>query len=89
MDQDEQFFVESLLNGQVLLKGRDIKDRIAYLYLIRKTLSALFQDESVENQWLREPHTLLNEQSPMDLMMDGSMENLLLVKEYVEAAAGL
>jgi len=55
---------------------------------IRKTLSALFRDEAVENEWLREPHTLLNERSPMDLILEGSMEHLLLVREYVDAAAG-
>ena len=31
---------------------------------------------------------MLNERSPMDLMLEGSMENLLLVRDYVEAAAG-
>ena len=28
-----------------------------------------------------------NERSPMDLMLEGSMEHLLLVREYVDAAA--
>ncbi len=80
--------VEGLLSGRVTLRGRDVKDRIAYLFRIRKTLSALFRDENVENEWLREPHGALNGKSPMDIMLEGSMENLLLVKEYVEAAAG-
>ena len=34
------------------------------------------------------PHDLLDGQAPMTLLLEGSMENLLLVKEYVEAAAG-
>ncbi len=88
MDPDDGLFAENLLNGRVPLRGRDAKDRIVHLYRIRKILSALFRDEQVENEWLREPHEMLNERSPMDLMLDGSMENLLLVKEYVEAAAG-
>ncbi len=88
MDPDDWPFVRVLLAGRVPLKGRDAKDRIAHLYRIRKILSALFRDETVENQWLREPHAMLDERSPLELMLDGSMENLLLVKEYVEAAAG-
>ena len=46
------------------------------------------RDEDMENEWLRERHEMLDDKAPMDLLLDGSMENLLLVKEYVEAAAG-
>ncbi len=88
MDPDDESIAGDLLAGRAVLRGRDVKDRIAYLYRIRNILSALFRDENVENQWLREPHTMLEERSPLDLMLDGSLENLLLVKEYVEAAAG-
>lgn len=77
-----------LLSGREPLRGRDVKDRIAYLFRIRKILSALFRNEDVENDWLRERHDLLGGQMPMTLLLEGSMGNLLLVKEYVEAAAG-
>ena len=87
-DPGDESYAAAVLTGRAPLKGRDATDRIAHLYEIRKTLSALFRDEAVENEWLREPHTLLNERSPMELMLEGSMENLLLVREYVEAAAG-
>lgn len=80
--------VTDLLQGHVPLKGRDAKDRIAYLFRIRKTLSSLFQDTEAENEWLREPHEMLSGQKPLELLLEGAMENLLLVKEYVEAAAG-
>ncbi|MCY4286417.1 MAG: MbcA/ParS/Xre antitoxin family protein [Thiotrichales bacterium] len=88
LDPGDESYASAVLTGWVPLKGRDAKDRIVYLYQIRKTLSALFRDESVENEWLREPHTLLNERSPTDLILEGSMEHLLLVREYVDAAAG-
>ena len=88
LDPDDASQAADVLAGRAILKGRDTKDRVAHLYQIRKTLSALYRDEDVENQWIREPHTMLNESSPMDLMLEGSMENLLLVREYVEAAAG-
>ena len=69
--------------------GRDLKDRIVCLHQIRKNLWALFQDNKVENEWLREPHAALDGQSPLDLLCEGSMENMLLVREYVDMTAGL
>jgi hypothetical protein len=87
-DPGDQSYAAAVLTGRAPLKGRDATDRIAHLYQIRKTLSALFRDEAVENEWLREAHTLLDERSPMDLLLEGSMEHLLLVREYVDAAAG-
>ena len=88
LEESDSSYADDLLSGRVALQGHDIKDRIAYLFRIRKTLSALFRDEEVENEWLREPHDALDGQNPMTLLLEGSMENLLLVKEYVEAAAG-
>lgn len=88
-EQTDLPYVYDVLDGRhALPAGRDIKDRIAYLFQIRRTLSGLFRDEEVENDWLREEHSLLEDQSPLTLMLEGSMENLLLVKEYVETAAG-
>ena len=80
--------VERILRGREPLSGRDAKDRIVHLFHIRRTLSALFQDREVENEWLREPRSLFHDKSPMDLLLEGSMENLLLLREYVETMAG-
>ena len=87
-EPSEMPYVLDLLNGRTALKGRDTKDRIVYLFHIRKTLSALFPSEEDENKWLRKPHTALEGQTPMQRLLEGSMENLLLVKEFVEEAAG-
>lgn len=87
-EQSDQTYVDALLSGHVALKGRDVKDRIAYLLYIRSTLSALFQNEETENEWLREQHAMLDNQVPIGLLLEGSMENLLLIKEYVDTVAG-
>ncbi|MXX93030.1 MAG: DUF2384 domain-containing protein [Chloroflexi bacterium] len=87
-EPSEMPYVSDLLNGRTALKGRDTKDRIVYLFHIRKTLSALFPSEEDENKWLRKPHAALEGQTPMQRLLEGSMENLLLVKEFVEEAAG-
>lgn len=78
----------ALLAGRAELQGRDVRDRIAHLFRIRETLYSLFRDLEVENEWLREPHELLAGKSPMSLMVGGSMEDLLLVREYVDEVAG-
>jgi len=81
-------YVQDLLNGYGTLSSRDVKDRIACLFEVRRTLSGLFKDKEVENDWLRETHSILNDQKPIDLLLEGSIENLLLVKDYVELVAG-
>ena len=81
-------YVNDVLQGYETLTGRDAKDRIVHLIQIRTSLSTLFRDEAVENEWLTEPHDTLKGKAPMDLLLEGSMENLLLVREYVELITG-
>lgn len=88
MDPSDESYVAEVLAGRKSLKGRDANDRLAYLIQIRMALFAWFRDEEVENDWLREEQVALDGQVPMDLLLEGSMESLLLVKEYVEAATG-
>ena len=87
-DQGDTDHVVAALHGIVTLRGRDVRDRIAYLFAIRATLSSLFRDLDVENEWLREPHSLLHRKSPLALLSNGSVEDLLIVKEYVDTVAG-
>ncbi len=86
--ESDSDFVRAVLEGKATLRARDVRDRIAHLFQIRKTLSTLFRDLDVENEWLRDPQFLLEGQQPLELLLGGPMENLLLVKEYVDAAAG-
>ncbi len=81
---NEREHVAALLDGRRPPLGRDTQDRIAHLFRIHETLSSVFRDSVVENEWLRERHALLDGQSPMSILLDGSMEGLLWVKEYVE-----
>ena len=89
LGESEADGIHDLLEGRAEVQGRDIRDRIVSLYQIRKILHSLFQDEGVENEWLRERHHALHDRSPMDLLLEGSMNNILYVRYYVEAAAGL
>jgi len=80
--------VDQVLSGQLPI-SRDLKDRITNLLVIRKRLSGLFRDTDTENEWLRERHVELGNKSPIELILNGSMENLLLIKEFVEHVSGL
>ena len=81
-------YVAAVLAGREQFRGRDVRDRIAHLIWIRMTLRSLFQDLGTENDWLREQHVLLDDRSPLSLMLGGSMEDLLLTRDYVDSAAG-
>ena len=87
-DQCDADHVAAVLDGIETFRGRDVRDRIAYLFAIRATLRSLFRDLDVENEWLREPHSSLRGKSPLALLSNGSAEDLLIVKEYVDTAAG-
>ncbi len=88
-DPEDFEYVSAVLDGRRQLRGRDVRDRIAHLFCIRRTLWSLFRNLDVENDWLREQHPMLNGKSPMSLIVEGSIEDLLLAREYVESAAGL
>ena len=81
-------FVRDLLSGASSLRTKDVKDRVRYLFEIDAALGQLFRDEAVERNWLREPRPELDGYSPLDILLEGSMEKLLLVKQYVERISG-
>lgn len=87
-DPSDADHVAGALDGRGVIRGRDVRDRIAHLFSIRATLWSLFRDLEVENDWLRESHAALDNKQPLSLIVGGSMEDLLLVREYVDAAAG-
>ena len=87
-DSEDTDYVSAVLCGLEHFRGRDVRDRISHLFWIRKTLWSLFRDLDVENEWLREPHSMLDDRSPLSLLLGGSMEDLLLTREYVDAASG-
>ena len=85
----DEALVSAILDGRTTAAGSDFKDRVAYLIQIRSTLFSLFRDEDVESEWLRESQSMLQNNTPMELLLEGSMENLLLVKEYCDEVAGM
>ena len=89
LDPSNDNEIRDLLRGISEFKGRDLNDRFVYLFEIRMFLDGLLEDLQAENEWLREPHSMLEDRSPMDLLLEGSMRNLIVVSEYVQMACGL
>lgn len=89
LDPSNDNQIRDLLRGISAFKGRDLNDRFVYLFEIRMFLDGLLEDLQAENEWLREPHSMLENRSPMDLLLEGSMRNLIVVSEYVQMACGL
>lgn len=88
-EKSSECHVKDILAGHARLETRDEKDRIAELFVIRKTLLGVFRDRIVENQWLREPQEILGGASPLDLLLEGSWPNLLRARQLAELMAGL
>lgn len=81
-------YVEDALNGLATVRGRDFKDRVVCLYSIYSRLVALFRNDSAINEWLREAQVDLGQRSPLQIMLNGSMEDLYRVRYFVERIAG-
>lgn len=87
-EEDEKEMVFDILDGLKTLTGKDVKYRITQLFRIRQMLWALFRDRDIENQWLRQPQNELNNSEPLNLLIEGSIENLLMVRQLVQKMAG-
>jgi hypothetical protein len=86
--EDELNYATGILNGDVTLRGRDPKDRISNLFVIRSSLASLFRDTETENAWLREPQHDLDNDTPLDFLVDGAFEKLLRVRHLVDVMSG-
>jgi transcriptional regulator with XRE-family HTH domain len=80
--------LSDLASGAATLSTRDMKDRVRHLLHIREALHSLFRDTDAEREWLREPRPELNGQSPLSLLVEGSMENFLVVSQFVQWMVG-
>ena len=80
--------LRDLMSGARKLDTRDAKDRVWHLMRIREALHSLFRDTETEREWLREPRPELQGKSPLALLSEGSMENLLVVSQFVQWMVG-
>lgn len=77
-----------ILRGVSSLKNKDSKDRVRYLVKIRVGLRELFRNDESERMWLRERQPELGNESPLDLLLEGSFLNIIRVEQYVARISG-
>ncbi len=85
---DDLAIVPELYQGVISLRQRDAKDRLRAVLGIAADLDGLYRETGVIREWLREPRPMLNGATPLDLLAEGSMENVLRVRQYVEFLSG-
>jgi len=77
----------ALLGGNVHVDSRQLTEdellRISYISGIYGSLQILFADEAEWRDWIRKPNHDWEEQSAMELMVSGKVEDLKKVRSYL------
>jgi hypothetical protein len=74
-----------LVAGRLTFAGNeDRQDRARLIYLIHSTLADLFLHPDQERRWVRTPNSLLNGETPLNVMLARRIPGMLTVREIVE-----
>ncbi len=77
--------VPALLEGRVTFAAEtDRGDRVRIMYAIHSTLADLFVDAMDEGRWLRDRLAILEDMSPLALMLQKRIPGMLAVQDLVE-----
>lgn len=76
--------------AQKALLARDTLERISYLLGIYKALQILFPDPVMADRWVRRPNSAppFGGASALDRMLAGNVEDLAVVRRYLDATRG-
>lgn len=79
-----------LKNQSVSSLQRDTAERISYILGIQKSLRILFPDKQAADRWIHRPnnHPLFGGQPALERMLAGNVEDLALVRRYLDAERG-
>ena len=64
----------------------DTLERISHLISIYEDLAALFGDADIARTWVRRPNFDFGEQSPLHRMLHGTIQDLIVVRGYLDRA---
>lgn len=76
--------------GDIGSPSRDQLERLSLLLGIYKALRLLFSDDATGLRWLKAPNTApdFGGQSPLERMLRGSIEDLYVVRRYLDGWRG-
>src|SRR5262245_21329814 len=85
-----QAIAADILAGRYLNLPQDVRDRVGYVVGISIGLGALFNEViGAELDWLNRPHPKLHNQSPLAVMLQGRMSQLIAVSALVNEERAL
>lgn len=64
---------------------RDLKMRMAHLMGIHKGLRHLFKEPARGYEWIHAPNTAFGGQSALDVMLQGELSDLAVMREWLDA----
>ena len=76
--------VSNILEGRASVVDRDKQDRIRFAYQIFRALYDILQDENAVRDWLKENREGFDGEPPLNYMLSGEFEKLLMVRNYTE-----
>jgi len=76
--------------GNKAVLSRDTLDRISYILGIYKALQILLPNPEAADGWIKRPNTapLFGGHSALNRMLGGQMEDLFIVRRYLDAERG-
>lgn len=83
LDESEVLRLRQALGGQAP-SGRDFKERMRAIWRIFSTLESLFRDTETEKRFLRQQNDELDGKAPIDLIRGGSIEELLILRDFLD-----
>ncbi len=66
----------------------DQNTRMSVLLGIHKSLRILFTEKSRAHAWVRQPNTVFNDLSALEIMLGGYLTDLYRVRHYLDAVRG-
>jgi uncharacterized protein (DUF2384 family) len=70
------------------LLSSDTQWRISHLLSIFKALQILFPDPERADSWLTRPHRLFDGRSALDVLLGGQLQDIIRVRELLDASRG-
>jgi hypothetical protein len=64
---------------------RDLRMRMAHLIGIHKGVRYLFKDAARGYAWIKEPNTAFGGSSALDMMLQGELSDLAVMREWLDA----
>jgi hypothetical protein len=84
---DDEVILWELFQGIRKPEQRDVRDRLDLFLRIAGDLYGLFRSHDVIRDWLNESKDIVGGKAPRELLVEGSMENLIRVKHLAQQEA--